>query len=188
MSVPPRSEIPIDTSLLNEGNKDHLDLLKIAHTDITTAIPDEILKQALLQPPFVPIPGALNLRDLGLIPDAKIKPGLLFRSGSLGTLPASSVQLLKSQLNLHVIYDFRTQKERDMHPDPNVPGVEAVWVPFTQPPKRAVPKDFHGDGGVKGYSMMYDDTLKVYAQSYKTILTFVRDHPDHAILYHCASK
>jgi hypothetical protein len=56
-------------------------LLEIASTFITSTIPDDILKAALLEPPFVPIPGALNLRDLGLIPSAKLKPAVVNQHG-----------------------------------------------------------------------------------------------------------
>lgn len=182
--VPSRSAIPTDISL---DQRDHQpDLLEIAATPIIHAIPDNILAKALAAPPFVSIPGALNLRDLGLLTPPRVKPGLVYRSGALKTIPKASVNLLKSQLNLSKIYDFRTEGERKKHPDPEVPGVESVWLNYTELPPRAVPADFKANGGVDGYRKMYDDVLRVHASSFKTVLTHLRDHPGHPILYHCA--
>jgi hypothetical protein len=178
------SVIPTETSL--EGKK--LDLLEIASTPITHAIPDSVLSDALQVAPFIPISGSLNLRDLGHIPSAKIKPGLIYRSGNLYNLPISSLPLFSSQLKLRSIFDFRQAAERDRHPSPELEGIKIVWLPSTEPLKRLVPKDFVVNGGVEGYAQMYDDILKVYAQPYKTVLEYLRDREGEAILFHCTGN
>jgi hypothetical protein len=162
-----------------------MDLLEIALTPITLAIPDSVLNDALKTAPFIPIPGALNLRDLGQISSAKIKPGLIYRSGNLSNLPASSIPLLSSQLKLCTLFDFRQINERDRLPSPELQGINIVSLPSTASPKRVVPKDFAVNGGVDGYAQFYDEFLKVYAQPYKTVLEYLRDHAGEAILFHC---
>jgi hypothetical protein len=184
--VPSRSECAPEI-FFAEGNHQPT-LLEIASTPITHSIPDAVLAKALATRPFVPIPGALNLRDLGFITPPKVKPGLIYRSGALNPLPETSIPLLKSQLNLSKIYDFRTEGERRKAPDPHVPGVESVWLDYTEVPPRAIPADFKANGGVEGYQKMYDGVLRVHARSYKTILTHLRDHPGEPILYHCNGK
>jgi len=183
MSVPNRSELPTESSL----KKGKSNLLEIASTSITSTIPDDVLKAALLEPPFVPIPGALNLRDLGLIPSAKLKPGLLYRSGALSSLPPTSVTSLSTELKLKTIFDFRQTRERVQNPDPLIRDIETIWLPSTELPPRANPADFAEDGGVQGYCKMYDDVLKVYAQPYKTVLEYLRDKQGEPILFHCSA-
>jgi hypothetical protein len=184
-ALSPRPEAPINTVLIQPVQPD---LLTIASTPITESIPDSVLKKALQTPPFVAIPGALNLRDLGLLPNPKIKPGLIYRSGSLHPLPQSSIPLLKSKLRLSAIYDLRDVHERARAPDPEIHDVEQIWVPTPGAALRAVPADFMGDGGVKGYQKMYDDILKVYASSYKKVLEYLRDELDKPILFHCSGN
>jgi hypothetical protein len=184
MAVPSRSEIPLNTSLLQ---RDELPgLLTIAQTSINEAIPDEILKPALTTPPFIPIPGALNLRDLGLIPSPKIKKSLIYRSGALHHLPKNSIPLLRSTLNLNTVFDFRTAREREKYPEPEIEGVNQVWTTATDTEKRAVPAEFKGDGGMAGYNKMYGDGLRIYAAAYKQVLEFLRDEKDKPILFHCS--
>jgi hypothetical protein len=181
MAVPSRSEIPVDSSL--EGKK--LDLLQIASTPITTAIPDSVLSDALQHPPFIPIPGAINLRDIGQIPSAKVKPGLIYRSGNLYALPPSSVPLLSSKLKLRTIFDLRQATERERNPSPELEGIETVLLPSSEPLEQAIPANFAANDGVDGFSKWYDGVLKSHAQSYKTILEYLRDREGEPILFHC---
>jgi hypothetical protein len=185
MAVPSRSEIPVNTTLIQEEQPD---LRTITSIPITESIPDAILEKALKTNPFIPIPGALNLRDIGLIPGPKIKPGLLYRSGSLHVLPPSSVLLLKTELNLSTVYDFRSVSERGRAPSPEIPGVEQIWLPASEAGSPTVPADFKDNGGVEAYKNMYDDLLKVYAASYKTVLEGLRDRPGSPVLFHCSGK
>ncbi|KAF2420563.1 hypothetical protein EJ08DRAFT_24944 [Tothia fuscella] len=179
-----RSDIPTEVTLKNNSQPT---LPQIASTSIFHAIPDNVLADALTTPPFVPIPGALNLRDLGLLTPSTVKPGLIYRSGALHTLPPSSTPFLKSQLHLRKIYDFRSENERAKGPDPEVEGVKNICLNYTEKPSRAVPGDFKLNGGVDAYVKMYDDVLRVHAQSYKTVLMHLRDRPGEAVLFHCSA-
>jgi hypothetical protein len=184
-TVPLRSGVPANTTLTQNTQPD---LLTIALTPITEHIPDSIIEKALQTPPFVPIPGASNLRDIGLLPNAKVKSGLLYRSGSLHVLPESSIPLLKSKLKLSKIFDLRYVSERIRAPNPETNGVEQIWVSGSEAMPRDAPAEFMGDGGMKGFIKMYDNILRIYASSYRTVLEYLRDEPNNPIIFHCSGK
>jgi protein-tyrosine phosphatase len=69
------------------------------------------------KPPI--LSGQHNFRSLGGIPAAgkkKIKEGMLFRSGDLHSITDADVVLLE-QMNLSMIIDFRSQREREIRPN-----------------------------------------------------------------------
>jgi hypothetical protein len=173
-------------AISNDSQKLDLELLEIASTPIIHAIPPSLLAHALQTQPFIPIPGAQNMRDLGLIPHAKLKPGLIFRSGHLHNLPTSSIPLLSTHLKIHTLFDFRKVAERERHPDPELPSVRIVCVPCSEPWKQTVPKNFKMNGGVDGYVLFYDEFLRIYKSAYKIVLEHLRDWPGDSVLFHCS--
>lgn len=122
-------------------------LRALAETDVRQPIPSAQLLPALRAPPFVPVPGTFNTRDLGLLegedgshggngPVVKIRPGFLYRSGSLDALrrhPAAQAAHLRDALGVRRIFDLRSRAERAAAPDPVIPGVEGVWVEPGEP-------------------------------------------------------
>ncbi|MBL4871382.1 MAG: tyrosine-protein phosphatase [Robiginitomaculum sp.] len=73
---------------------------------------------------LLPLKGGLNFRDLGgyAARDGKtLKPGLLFRSGSMGGLTTTDKVYLKN-VNVKTVYDLRSDGEREK--DPNVWATE----------------------------------------------------------------
>jgi len=158
------------------------DLIK---TPIGTPLPEAEVRKVLLKSPFIPIPDASNMRDIGLVPNSPIRPGLIFRSGALASLSASSVPLLHSELKLKAIFDIRVEHERNRHPDPDVDGVQNVWIRLERDQRRFRPDEFVEDGGVPGFLELYDEILHLYAPLYKALLEFLRDRPGEAVLFHC---
>ncbi|WP_052092344.1 tyrosine-protein phosphatase [Paenibacillus sp. FSL H7-0357] len=72
-----------------------------------------------------------NLRQLGgyRTSDGKtIKSGLLFRSGQLSELNADDLEMLRT-LDLRYIFDFRTDSEQQLKPNPVIIGAENVSLP-----------------------------------------------------------
>jgi protein-tyrosine phosphatase family protein len=160
-------------------------LLSIPMSD---PIPEEDLSLALASPPFVQIAGASNFRDIGLVPNSKIRPGLIYRSGALHSIPSDSLGLLHSQLGVRSIFDLRQEHERQRHPSPDVHGVQTIWQKTPRQPTLFTPADFIEDEGVPGYMNMYDHILDLYGEIYKAVLVHLRDEPNVPILFHCTGR
>jgi hypothetical protein len=154
---------------------------------ITTVIPQHEVDAIISSPPFVAIPGASNLRDIGKLPGSAIRPNLIYRSGALHSMPPSCLDLLSSQLGVKTIFDLRQDHERKRNPSPEVGGVKTVWLK-TEEPQRLMPSDFVEDGGIVGYLRMYDEILKIYRDNFRAVLMHLRDDSDASILFHCTGK
>jgi hypothetical protein len=168
-----------------QQNTTTVDLLTISSIPIQDQIPEEALKQALQQTPFVTLPGALNLRDLGASAPSLVKRGLIFRSGTPSTLPPESLARLYTDLNIRRIFDLRSKREVNEDPTPNIQGIEKVWLPPARAPNFVDIALFAGNGGARGYSVLYMDYLTVFAPIYKALFEQLRDRPHEAILFHC---
>jgi hypothetical protein len=103
-------------------------------------LPEPIRNKVLSQLPFVTIPGSFNARylssDLSLLEEptqfsSSIKPNYVYRSGALAYLKSEGKDAIR-QLGIKLIFDLRSEKERESEPDPAVEGVEAVWYPNTK--------------------------------------------------------
>ncbi|KAF2664941.1 hypothetical protein BT63DRAFT_80679 [Microthyrium microscopicum] len=161
-------------------------LTDLALTPIDRDLNREVVAQALLLSPFVPVSGAQNTRDLGLYPQSGVKAVLIFRSGPLHTVPEASRASLSTQLGIKVIFDLRQEHEFEKNSCPEIPGIRNIWVPPTDERVRVTPSDFAEDEGVAGYIKMYDNSLTVYAQSFGRILRFLKDNEDVPIIFHCS--
>ena len=178
---------PIDEAELPPSAIVTVNLREVAATHIFTAIPPDVLTTSLATAPFIPVEGALNLRDLGLLPTSPLKPGLLYRSGSLHNISAHAMAQLRDDLGVRTIFDLRHDKERDEHPEPEIDGVHSVWCRTNTPPARIDPASFEAEEGLPGFLSMYKNLLMLYAPEYKRILEFLRDHPGQGILWHCTA-
>lgn len=65
----------------------------------------------LSSPPFIPVEGVINFRDLGLSSTNQIHPGLLFRSGELTHLTPAGADTLASSLHIRAVFDLRSETE-----------------------------------------------------------------------------
>jgi hypothetical protein len=162
-----------------------VDLKQLSAISIKESIPKDALKTALATPPFVPLEGSLNLRDIGLLPGSPIKPGLIYRSGSLHNIPSSLFPRFHNELNIKTVFDLRHEKERQQFPEPEIPGVDMVWLKSDTPPKLVDPASFVERDGIPGFVAMYKGLLTLCASGYKKILEHLRDHPNEGILWHC---
>lgn len=81
----------------------------------------------------IPLPGLPNTRGLGGLscgPESVISHHRLIRSGALHDATPEDLQYLKEQMDLKVIVDLRTDLEIAAKPDPRIPGVKWIHVPF----------------------------------------------------------
>ncbi|KAK4449148.1 hypothetical protein QBC34DRAFT_99227 [Podospora aff. communis PSN243] len=164
-------------------------LLTIAQTDVTSPIPTSTLYPLLTSPPFLSIPGTFNTRDLGLLPyppgTPRIRPGLVIRTASLQGLTPEGGAALR-ELGIKTIYDLRSIKEHETAPDPEVEGVEGVWVAGDERDAMEDVRGFVEGGGEAGYEGMYLGVLGDYREVFKRVLEGIRDGEGKGgVLLHC---
>ncbi|KAI1258634.1 protein-tyrosine phosphatase-like protein [Xylariaceae sp. FL1019] len=155
----------------------NVELLKLAETDVSTALPASQYAPVLATPPFVCVDGTFNTRDLGLVPDSPLRANFAFRSGALGGLTDNGRAVLSGKLGVKRIFDLRSPEERTHAPDPVIDGVENTWLASARPDAKIDLSKFVQGEGEAGYQDMYLDVVEVYEASWKAILQHVRDRP-----------
>ena len=82
----------------------------------------------LSSPPFVPVEGVINFRDLGLSSTNQVRPGLLFRSGELTHLTPTGAETLAASLNISAVFDLRSETEVNTFASctPDIPALRDV--------------------------------------------------------------
>lgn len=165
-------------------------LRTLAETDVREIIPQEQLLQALQTPPFIHVPGTFNTRDLGLLTSTspRIRSGFLYRTGGLDLLGASpdGQALLRDKFGVRRIFDLRSKEEHAARPDPEIEGVEGIWL-GSEKAAKADPAAFVDGGGEKGCVAMYMEVLTLYKDIFREVLRSVRDRPDEGIMFHCTA-
>jgi len=170
------------------------DLLKgLLETPIDLAIPADHLAKALSDPPFISVPGSLNMRDLGAITSGYMATGRVFRSGMLDFIPQDHRPLLRTQLGVQKVYDLRRNDElRGGVASSDIDGFEVVSCPYKDGmhmPKPIILADFapQSDGTIgTGYQKMYEDILDGYTTGFTKVFEGLRDTKDgDAVLFHC---
>lgn len=189
-SISQPSPVPEVTS---ESHK----LRKLAETSTFVPIPEGELGPVLHRAPFIPVPGAFNVRDLGLIdvdhPNSStptIRPGFIYRSGALDDLTQPGKDLLRDQLGVRRIFDLRSKSEQTSLPDPDIEGIALFSLRnanLSMADEDAVVDvtKFDEGRGEKGYVAMYCGILTDYKDVFQEVLTSVRDQPSKPILFHC---
>jgi hypothetical protein len=169
------------------------ELRALAETSVVEPLPKEQVEATLAQSPFIYVPGTFNVRDLGLVPSASnpddapsIKPGLVFRSGTLQHLTPEGKAVLKDKLGIKAIFDVRSKKEHASTPDPEIEGVKGVWKVTAEEDATVPNLPLFAEGlGERGFTEMYIEVLDLYREAYKAVLVWVRDHPGEPFLFHC---
>ncbi|KAF2004957.1 hypothetical protein P154DRAFT_23228 [Amniculicola lignicola CBS 123094] len=156
-------------------------LSALAATDMSTPLDPSTLSSILSAPPFIPLPGALNLRDLGLYPTSPIPSSLLFRSGALSSPSPSS-----PFLSITLILDLRSSREVLHSPTPAIPGITNLHIPSSRVPTPIDMGQFVEDGGRTAYVKMYEEVLEIYGESFRKGLEWVRDRKG-PVLFHCTA-
>ncbi|KAF9894210.1 hypothetical protein FE257_007712 [Aspergillus nanangensis] len=168
-----------------------ISLADLAKLEITHSIPEDVLQKALSTQPFIGVPGAINIRDLGVLGAPYIRPGLVYRSGMLGHLTDEGKAQLYNDMGVRLILDLRSDGERTTSPPPQIPGIKIAWVPSEKAQTPADLNVFAGEnGGEVGYRQIYLDMLDVYAPSYQYVLEYLRDEAGDGkgVLFHCSGK
>lgn len=167
------------------------DLVK---TNVLIPIDPKILTFILSNPPFVSVPGGLNIRDLGgltgsLTDSPTVRKGFYFRSGMLSFLKDEGIASLASRLGGGTIFDLRLAEERESLPSPAINGVKTCWLEVAERPQ---PPDLvlfaAADGGIDAMLKMYKNILVTHVPIYKAVFSHIRDYCDRPVLFHCVGS
>lgn len=101
--------------------------MELLSTDIETSIPLDALHAILSSPPFYPISGTFNFRE--------VIPGYAYRSGALKNITEEGKAKLALELGVMKVFDLRTVLERNASPPPELGHVEIVWIPSEEEPQ-----------------------------------------------------
>ncbi|KFY91553.1 hypothetical protein V500_04621 [Pseudogymnoascus sp. VKM F-4518 (FW-2643)] len=157
------------TSLTNENLQ--YDISEVVKTDLREQLPPPVVADILSSPPFVTIPGAINVRDISSTRTAlNIRQGFAYRSGMLTKITGLAMSKLVEDVC------------------PEIPGAETIWLAYAATPQKADLDAFaKGDGGVSAFVDMYDDVLKVLQPTFKAVFSHIRDQPKKPFLFHCTA-
>ncbi|KAF9882337.1 hypothetical protein CkaCkLH20_00373 [Colletotrichum karsti] len=159
----------------------------LAETDVRNHIPPEVLLPALSSPPFIPSTSFINIRDLGAVPGSAIRPGLIYRCGTLEVAAKDPQALSWLSTSVKRIFDIRSPQEREKAPDPDVDGVENTWFNSTSVDLPPVLDEFVQGGGEAGLRKEYLKVLQIYRPSFRAVLEHLRDRPGEPFLFHCTA-
>ncbi|KAL0942245.1 uncharacterized protein CTRU02_200131 [Colletotrichum truncatum] len=162
-------------------------LESLTETDVRDPIPKESLLPALTSPPFILSASLINVRDLGAVPGSAIRPGLVYRCGTLEVAAQDPHALSWIAANVKHIFDIRSPREREKAPDPDVEGVQNTWFDSTGIDTQPILDEFVEGGGEAGVRKEYLKVLDIYQPSFRAVLEHVRDGPGEGFLFHCTA-
>ena len=143
-----------------------------------------------------------NTRDLGgmrTMDGHTIRPGLLIRSGNLA--PATEGDLARFGTMVDTTADFRTDKERAEHPDPEIPGVRFIHLPIIDSLSAGVTRDADSDEAAMRILMQSGEAAREYMRNtyrqfaespaalngYAAFVRLLAGDRDRALLWHCTA-
>jgi len=169
-------------SIMFENNQ----IRQVLHTDIRVPIPPALVAKITSLPPFIPIQGVPNFRDLSHDGN-KLRPGYVYRSGSLSEIWGAGKSIIATELGITTIFDLRNENERQKSPSPAITGVKTIWCPYGARPATMGLLDFAGeDQGATGFVKMYNGILEAAAPCFTKIFQHIRDNPEDPFVVHCS--
>lgn len=157
----------------------------------------EYVKDRLSKPPFVSVPGVVNIRDLGsystCYPGMITRPLSLFRSGEVSAITDEGKEKLR-ELGITTVFDLRSDTEIEKYetPCPTIEGVEIVRVPVFKledysPEMMAKRFELYASGKTEAFMELYSQILDHGGPAFGTILRHIRDHPGQGFIFHCTA-
>lgn len=176
---------------MTKQEQNEVDLFSLTKIPVFDHIAPDVLQRALSQPPFIAVPGALNIRVISRAPSPNT--GLIFRSGDLGSITDEGKRILVEKFGIKTIFDLRSRKEREDRPSPDIPGANTTWIPSVSDTdelrKKTTgslkPENFIEDGGEKAYAELYMNILAEHKNAYRHILLRLAGDEPGGILFHC---
>ncbi|OBT83262.1 hypothetical protein VE02_07605 [Pseudogymnoascus sp. 03VT05] len=116
----------------------HYDISELVRMDMRVELPPPIVAEILSSPPFVTIPGVINVRYISSTATAlNIRQGFAYRSGPPTKITGSGIRKLVEDVGVKTIFDLRNSSEREKFPWPEILGAETVWLAYAATPERA---------------------------------------------------
>ncbi|KAI1796151.1 protein-tyrosine phosphatase-like protein [Ganoderma leucocontextum] len=152
----------------------------------------------LSRPPFVSIPGVVNVRDLGSYPTDQpgfvTKPRLVYRSGEISYITPEGIQQLRDVLGISIVYDLRSDTEMRKYdtPIPEMEGVQVIHVPVFKkedysPEAMAKRFELYASGKTEAFMQLYSQILDHAGPAFGVVLRHVKDKPEQGCLFHCTA-
>lgn len=166
------------------------DIAALAATDVREPIPMDKLIPVLSSPPFIPSRSLINIRDAGLVPGSALPANRIYRCGALDLAAKDPEAVAWLAANVKRVFDLRRTIEREAAPDPEVPGVENVWLKGHDGEELPRPslQQYADEGGASVWREQYMSIAMVYRPTIKALLEHVRDRPEEPFLFHCTGK
>ena len=171
-----------------------------------TPLDPKVASQYIGIPPFISVNGAANVRDLGNLQTSaclccpsrlgqyKTRSNRVFRSAQLSYLQPAGKEVLQT-LDIKAIFDFRSKCEIDNYGAPlaSLTGSQVYHVPVV-PDEYFIPEEIerremeYEKTGDDALINEYKSFLEHGGPSFGAVFRYMNDHPNDAILVHCASK
>lgn len=163
------------------------DLASLLSTNLSKSLDPVKVDSLLACPPFIPISGSFNVRDIGYNTSGAVRQGYILRAGSLENLTADGQSELQT-LGIKTIFDLRSEKEKHLFPTADIPSVENKWFPSTTTnittADAQIPKE---PAEPFTLTSMYLEILQTHKPSYRAVFEHIRDHPEKPFLFHCTA-
>ncbi|KAF7190039.1 Tyrosine-protein phosphatase [Pseudocercospora fuligena] len=160
---------------------------EVLATHILQPIHKEIVRDIYSKSPFIIVPGTFNARDLAADTE-DIRPGLIYRSGSLENLSTPGFAVLR-KLGIRTIFDLRSLKETTAHPDPTIEGIRVVWQPSTVDNPTVAASDTIQAKVANGLDVhtMYKDLLESHKMAFRAVFYHILHMPGVPFIIHCTA-
>ncbi|TBU33100.1 protein-tyrosine phosphatase-like protein [Dichomitus squalens] len=165
--------------------------------DLEPLDPADVSDQ-LSKPPFVSIPGVVNVRDLGSYPTDQpgfmTRPRMVYRSGEISFITPEGITELRDILGISKVYDLRSDTEMQKYgtPIPEMEGVEVIHVPVFKredysPEAMARRFELYASGKTEAFMQLYSQILDHAGPAFGVVLRHIRDKPEQGCLFHCTA-
>ncbi len=108
--------------MIDRHEEQTFDLAHIISTPIENRICLIVVEEMLSHSPFLPVPSALNIRDISV--PQYVRQGLVYWFDELSHITPSGQSILAKQYGIQIIFDLRTSAERERGPSPDLEGIE----------------------------------------------------------------
>ncbi|KDQ29730.1 hypothetical protein PLEOSDRAFT_50602 [Pleurotus ostreatus PC15] len=166
--------------------------------DDLEALDPSYVASVLSNPPFITIPGVINVRDLGAYlsnthPGKLTKPNLMLRSAEISGITPEGIDRLR-ELGITKVFDLRSDTEIEKYdtPVPEIEGIEIIRAPVFQkedysPEMMAKRYKLYASGKTEAFMELYSQILDHGGEAFGAVLRHIHDRPTEGCLFHCTA-